>query len=168
MRWVTWVQIEWWTWPDPGSIGLTCKRKLNTSLPTNVAASSKKSPNPHPPPPPPKSTNGEHYDNCPFEMVSIDFLHLEKSQRGFEYILLIADHFTSLHRTTQPETRQHERWLKRFTTILYHDLDFQPVYTVIKEESLRTISSVNCINCLACPSLAPAPTTLKGMGNLRG
>ena len=73
-----------------------------------------------------------------------------------------------MHRPTQPETRQHERWLKRFTMILYHDLDSQPVYTVIREESLRTISSVNCINCLAFPSLAPAPTTLKGMDKLRG
>lgn len=39
---VTWVRIKWWTWPDPGSLSLTCKRKLNTSLPTNVT------------PPPPK------------------------------------------------------------------------------------------------------------------
>ena len=87
-KWVIWALIKWLVLPDNDSTGPICKpteffignvcRCLKQRAPVTKTRV----------PLQPIMTTS------PFELVSIDFVHLEKSRGGYEYILVIVDQFT--------------------------------------------------------------------------
>ena len=98
--------------------------------------------------------------SAPLEIVGIDFLHMEGFSGGFEFILLITDHFT---RYTQayPTRNRTAKLLLISTTTFSFTLIFHLSYCVISEGNLRMLFSNTLQTCWALTICKPPLTIWK-------
>ena len=76
---------------------------------------------------------------APFQMVAIDYLHLETYAGGYQYILVVMDHFTTRKRM-RPVINQQKPLQISSTTTLFRDMASHRRYTSTKALNSR----INC------------------------
>ena len=74
----------------------------------------------------------------PLEIISMDFLHLDKTSGGHQYLLVVTDLFTKLTQSyaTRNNEKLQQKYMRSSSSLVYLGK-----YCMIKERSLMTISS---------------------------
>ena len=102
--------------------------------------------------------------SAPMEPVGLDFLHLDTCVGGFQYLLVIKDHFTHTLNSTEPLTKKPKLQQRSYLTTTSCDSEYQGKSSMVKVVSLRTSYSNSCLNHATSKDFTSHHTIPSAMG----